>query len=376
VALTLRNENDTRPRFEYYPVNSSTLRTVFVEDFPFIMGRGECTQLQIKSTSVSREHAQLTKTSVGYRISDLGSTNGTAINGQPITDAPLEDGDSISIAETELTFLCSASGRMERMATHALPDKRKIEPSLELANAVLASRALGEALLWQAIPLSRTSVIDYQSGTEQTTIVSVDEPLASRLHVSDTSDRCSTASRIQQLAWQLAAEHADEISPVDSLLMRVELQSSLDDRLCDALDQAFECITGNQSLGFVFPWEWAVQSPASLALCTELRTLGAGLAFDRFSGGATCIDDMELSPPDFLLLAPTFARGISSHPRRMKQLETIASKCEAADIQIVLPAGLAEEDYQAGNDLGLNLIVKRNSTPMDIRKSDPVVASV
>jgi len=357
-------------------VNSSTLRTVVIEDFPFIMGRGECTQLQIKSNSVSREHAQLTQTSAGYRLCDLGSTNGTAINGQPITDAPLEDGDSITIAETELTFLCSARERMERMATQPLTENRKINSGVELANATLDSRTLSEILLWQTIPLRRSSVIDRLSGSEYATVVSVDEPVASRLHASDAYDRCSAASRIQQLTWKLTAEHADEISSVGSLLMRVELYSSLDDRLCEALDQAFECISSDQSLGFMLPWEWAVQSPDSQSLCSELRTLGADLAFDRFSGGATCIDDMELALPDLLFLAPTLARGISSHPRRLKQLKTIVSRCEAADIQLVLPDGLAEEDYQAGNDIGINLTVGRNFIPDDMRKSNPIVASV
>jgi pSer/pThr/pTyr-binding forkhead associated (FHA) protein len=376
VSMTLRYENDTRPRLEYYPANSPTLRTVVVEEFPFIIGRGESAQLQIKSESISRAHAELTRTTVGYRLRDLNSTNGTAVNGQPVSEAVLEDGDSISIAEIELTFICSGNAQFERMATQPLLDKRKIDPVLAATGEMLAARELSAALLWQAIPLNRTCVIDCQSKSERVTMVSVGEPLASRLHATDAFDPCSTASRIQQLAWQLTAEHANQISHADSILMRVELQSGLDDRLFVALDQAFDCLTGSQSLGIVLPWAWAVQSPDSLALCAEFKELGADLAFDRFSGGPTCIGDVELASPDLLVLAPELARGISSHPRRMMQLKHVVSNCDAADVKVVLPAGLPEEDFQAASDVGVNLIIGSVSTCPELNRSTalPVTA--
>ena len=40
----------------------------------------------------------------GWTISDLGSTNGTMIEGAPITQRELEDGDQIVIGETVLEF--------------------------------------------------------------------------------------------------------------------------------------------------------------------------------------------------------------------------------------------------------------------------------
>ena len=376
MAPASRKENDTRPRFEVYPNNSPILETVVVEDFPFIIGRGEGTHLRINSSSVSREHAQLTRTSAGYRLRDLGSMNGTAINGQPVSDSSLKDGDTVSIAETELIFVCSSSGNLERMATQPLADNRKTNPNTETVSKITASRVLSESLLWQAIPLSRTGIIDRESGLEQATLVSVDEPLASRLHASDAHDSCSTISRIQQLAWQLTAEHADKISAAGAILMRVELQASFDDRLCHALDQAFEILSSEQSLGIILPWEWAVQSPATLKLCAELKSLGAELAFDYFSGNAESIDAMEVASPDFLLIAPTLARGISSYPRRLEQLNKILSNCEAVDIQCVLPVGLAEEDYQAGADLGVNLIMSTSSSPAGVERIKPIAVEV
>ncbi|QEG34453.1 FHA domain-containing protein [Bythopirellula goksoeyrii] len=376
MELTLRIENDTRPRIEYYPVNSPTLRTVVIEEYPFIIGRGETAQLQIKSESISREHAELTKTADGYRIRDLNSTNGTSINGQPISDSPLEDGDCVSVAETVITFLCAESGQMERMATQPLASKRKDEPQLALMKGIRATRDLEEALLWQAIPLCRTNIVDAETDSTESIFVSVDEPLASLLQSTDAHDCCSTASRVQQLAWQLTAEHAEEISSTDSILMRVELHSGLDSRLCDALDQAFERLTLDRSLGIVLPWEWAVQSPATLALCAELRSLGAELTFDNFSGGAACIGDMEVATPELLVLAPSLVRGISANPRQLNQLQNVTSICEEANIKVILPAGLPQEDCQASHDIGLNLIVSNSASPIELQSKNDIPVSV
>jgi pSer/pThr/pTyr-binding forkhead associated (FHA) protein len=376
VALTLRNENDTRPRLEYYPLNSPTLRTVVIEELPFVIGRGETAQLQIKSESISRAHAEIIRTASGYLIRDLNSTNGTALNGQPISESPLEDGDSISIAGTELSFACSRSGPIERMVTQALVTGRKSEPILASANEIHVLRELSEALLWQTIPLNVVSVLDSRSNSEQAAIISIDEPLASRLHAINAHDGSSTSSRIQQLAWQLAAEHASEITVSSSLFLRVELHSGLDERLFYALDQAFDCLSGNQSLGIVIPWTWATQSPETLGFCAELKELGAELAFDRFSGGPTCIEDMTEAAPDLLILAPTLCRGISSYERRMSLLKQIVSSCESANIKAVMPAKLPKEDCQAGNDIGLNLFLNSNFTPTDSFSSCALPISV
>lgn len=366
MALTLRNENDTRPRLEYYPLNSPTLRTIVIEEFPFVIGRGETARLQIKSESVSRAHAEIDKTPGGFLIRDLNSTNGTAVNGQPISEASLEDGDSVSIGGMELTFICAASGQIERMVTQPLIDNHKTDPHQAFHNGILAGRELNEALLWQAIPLNSTTVWDCHSNTERATIVSVDEPLASRLHAVDAHDSSSTASRIQQLAWQLAAERANELTLADVILLRVELHSGLDERLSLALDQAFDCLTGFQSLGIVLPWSWAVQSSDTLALFAELKELGAELAFDRFSGGPTCVADMSAAAPHWLILAPTLCRGISSNSRRMTQLKSVIENCNAAEIEVVLPARLPQEDYEAASEIGLNLMLSSTHRPHDV----------
>jgi len=55
------------------------------------IGRAPSSDVVIDDPTVSAQHASLTKTPSGYRLKDLGSTNGTQINGVSITDDELKD---------------------------------------------------------------------------------------------------------------------------------------------------------------------------------------------------------------------------------------------------------------------------------------------
>ncbi len=65
----------------------------------FVIGRGSECNIVLPERQVSREHVRITRDAHGYTLHDLGSKNGTHLNGKQIQGSvPLKDGDELSIA--------------------------------------------------------------------------------------------------------------------------------------------------------------------------------------------------------------------------------------------------------------------------------------
>ena len=72
-----------------------------------VIGRSADCTVHLPDTSVSRRHAELRPAGAGWTVVDLGSTNGTRVNGAPATTAALRDGDTITVGDVQLRFEAS-----------------------------------------------------------------------------------------------------------------------------------------------------------------------------------------------------------------------------------------------------------------------------
>jgi len=84
-----------------------TCGTEHVSRLPITIGRGEEADITVHDNWASRQHARLSRERDGLWVEDLGSSNGTYVNGQRITRTKVSSGDRLSIGITTLrvTFL-------------------------------------------------------------------------------------------------------------------------------------------------------------------------------------------------------------------------------------------------------------------------------
>lgn len=68
------------------------------------IGRSANNDIRIHDWFVSKNHAVIIKQGSNYFIKDLGSWRGVFVNGQPVKDTQLKDGDDIKLGATHLTF--------------------------------------------------------------------------------------------------------------------------------------------------------------------------------------------------------------------------------------------------------------------------------
>ncbi len=76
-----------------------------------LIGRDDLCDIRITSDLVSRHHALLVNSSTGMKIVDLGSTNGTFVDGRQIKQCALEDGQVIGVGDCEIEYIAGEDGQ-------------------------------------------------------------------------------------------------------------------------------------------------------------------------------------------------------------------------------------------------------------------------
>jgi hypothetical protein len=69
-----------------------------------VIGRSSECDIVVGDPNVSRRHAEVRRLGRGFSLVDLGSTNGTEVNGQRVTETSLMNGDVIGVGTTRITF--------------------------------------------------------------------------------------------------------------------------------------------------------------------------------------------------------------------------------------------------------------------------------
>jgi len=107
---------------------------------PMALGRDQSNPIRLHDTEVSRRHAEIRPVDQSYRIVDLGSANGTFVNGQPIDQAPLRPGDRLQLGQTVMLF--SEGPGVERDLTARVDLLSRTHP--DERSAILKSIPAGE----------------------------------------------------------------------------------------------------------------------------------------------------------------------------------------------------------------------------------------
>jgi len=91
--ITIKTPNDPSQRFEVSP-NRETVT----------LGRSSKSDIKISCESVSGNHATIRKLKEGYVLRDLGSTNGTKLDGKKVSEIHLDGSQNILLGDVTFTF--------------------------------------------------------------------------------------------------------------------------------------------------------------------------------------------------------------------------------------------------------------------------------
>ncbi len=275
-------------------------RVTVLTEIPVTVGRVSSAVLAIADSSVSKRHAELRMGPDGPVVHDLGSTNGTHVNGQRVQHAQLKTGDVLQFANAIFRVTC------EDPEEHCATQEEGAQPwaqaliqfdSLMNANGLLPNfqpiikLATGAGCGYEM--LARSSL----SGLEHPGLM------------------FSTAAQLEQevgLSEMLRVEGAagaGKLASPGEIFMNTHPKEIGKTRFLDSLTELRQKAP---SLRLVIELhEGAITSVAEMRqLRDHLNTLSMGLAYDDFGAGQARLDELADVPPDYLKFDIKLIRGI------------------------------------------------------------------
>jgi pSer/pThr/pTyr-binding forkhead associated (FHA) protein len=79
-------------------------RVIVLDRMPMTVGRGSDNDIVLTDPRISRKHARLLYRDGQIWVADMGSSNGTFVNSEPVTERAVADGDMLSFGGLEAQF--------------------------------------------------------------------------------------------------------------------------------------------------------------------------------------------------------------------------------------------------------------------------------
>ncbi len=289
-------------------------REVAIRGNEFIVGRTADASLTVPQGDISKRHAQLTIVDGRPIVRDLGSTNGTFVNGRQITESPLTSGDLVQFA--------SSVFRIERQ-TESAPLATMEESAMSFANALVQFEQImsggGFSPHFQPIvQLADTKCVGYELLARST----LDE-LRNPAQMFATAARLSQEVALSELARREGARDAMHLPNCGSLFVNTHPKEIINDAFLASL---FELRTIAPNLGITMEiHEAAVTHRDDMRrFCEVLNECRMDLAYDDFGAGQARLDELSETSPQVVKFDIKLIRNIdTATPARQSMVATL-----------------------------------------------------
>jgi EAL domain-containing protein (putative c-di-GMP-specific phosphodiesterase class I) len=299
------------------------LRRIAVHPLPFRVGRLPDLALSLGSDSVSKEHAELFLRGGALHVRDLGSRNGTFVNGERVGETPLREGDILHFAQTEFRV-----GRQEIDEA----DEAGLEPStVSLGDMSLpeqfveGARELPDLLRGRQVTAVFQPIVSLPSGT-----LAGYEALGRGRHprlpeapldLFRIAAGVGVEAELSQLFRETAFDLAVARGRFPALFLNVHPAELERPGLVPAVVEAR--LRAPQLRMTLEVHEGALADLESVdRLRTQLTRSGVGIAYDDFGAGQARLLELAEVPPHYLKFDMSFVHGIDSAPASRQRLLT------------------------------------------------------
>ncbi len=328
---------------------------------PFLIGRLPTAHLRLRSPGVSVRHAELFTRDDGLWVRDLGSTNGTFVNGRGVQgEQSLAAGDIVHFADQE--FRLTAPQR--RVATEIIAS-----PTMQISHtqAAVEPKLIREVREFLGSIEEQDVRIEFQAVVDMTTGLNVGYEALGRAkrpslpvnpgelfqiaeRIGLSRELC-TAFRRKTLAISPELPDLPDGRRPQLFLNSHPMEIRDSEVLLDDLAE-FRTRHGGERIVLEIH-ETAITDPQSLATLRErLEVLHIAHAFDDFGSGEARLKELCESAPHLVKFDAHFARDLPSSPRRFEVVRSLVNLMKSLQVETLIEGVETEEEVQACRELG------------------------
>jgi EAL domain-containing protein (putative c-di-GMP-specific phosphodiesterase class I) len=277
------------------------IREYKIRSFPYTIGRSSKCSLTLPSESVSKYHARIEVDENRLRIIDLGSTNGTHINGQRLTtSARISDGDIVHIGNLQF--------RLRGASVDADIDAASDSLSLTIQKAnpwVAETHLLYNLLRGEGVDAYYQPIVSLADNTihgfEVLGRANVNGLPQSPKELFHIASRLGVECELSQLFWTYGIRLGEAMPHRPFLFVNIHPLELANFRVLDSLKKMQTSLPNGRIVLEIH--EAAVIDLIMIRwLKDELASLGIGLAYDDFGVGESRLNELAEVPPDYLKL--------------------------------------------------------------------------
>jgi len=326
--------------------DSPNLRIIPLDTLPFRIGCRPGSSLCLSFDSISKDHAEIVQNDDTLSIRDLGSRNGTFVNGQRVQgEAPLQQGDVIHLANIELRVGRAAS--TDGGATIAQDSNQWIWSIADFERLFDGTAAVPH---FQPIVNLRT---EHTVGYEVLARSSLDG-LRSPKQMFSVAEQIDMAFPLSRLFRTLGVQHGQRLPSRTNLFLNTHPEELDKPELLVSLDQLRESAP-HQPLTLEIH-EAAITDPRAMRnLRSALTDLEIKLAYDDFGAGQARLIDLVEVPPDYLKFDICLVRDIhNASAQRRQLLETLVRMTHDLGVAVLAEGIECQAEGEACAQLGFD----------------------
>ncbi|WP_158262574.1 MULTISPECIES: EAL domain-containing protein [Pirellulaceae] len=310
------------------------------------IGRDPQTDFPVGSPNVSKRHAQIELVNDQLRLTDLGSTNGTFVNGHRIQDTvALNELDLVQVADVELRLVKTRTAVVDRTAVETRPEHRW---ALSSMHKVIAGNCM--ATCFQPIVDAGSQ---HSIGFEALVRATVDG-LESPMVLFDQAEKLGVEKRLSEVCRLRALETIDKANADGILFLNTHPNETLDADLLKSIQRLRENSPDRQIV-----IEIHEKAITHLNLLREfsaaLRDLGIQLAFDDFGAGQSRLVELCQVSPDVLKFDRSLIQGLAQDDRNFKLVATLHESAKQLNIRTLAEGVEMPEEVAGCMEIGFDL---------------------